>query len=142
MALSPIEVENIYDATRKLLELWMRIKLILQKSFSEGAPTSEQENTYLQIKSEISRIYRGIAEKIPRGLQIDGDKMMEMLKNAMTMEHLGNQPLTERQIYYSTWHRVYLKLTRTLGALEVMKSGYYPHLHRDRLREPAPARKK
>jgi hypothetical protein len=141
MPLVPEEVDQLHDSIKKLLELWMRTKLAFQKAFGEGKITQEHENAYLQLKSEISRIYRGIGEKLPKGLLFDGDKMMEMLKNAMTMEHLQHQSPAERQIIFANWHRIYIKLTRTLGALEVMKSGYYPHLHRERLKSPAGAKK-
>ncbi len=130
MALSPTEVEVLYGESKKLLELWMRTKLAFLKAFGGGEISKEQENDYLQLKSEISRMYRAMGERLPKGLHFDGDKMMEMLKNAMTMEHLKRQPPSERRTFYGTWHRVYIKLTRTLGALEVMGEGYYPHMHR------------
>lgn len=143
MALTPEDVDALHESIKKLLEAWMRIKLIFQKAFGDGPLTPEHENAYLQLKSEVSRLYRLVSDRLPRGLAFDGDKMMEMLKNAMTMEHLHNQSASERQGYYSTWHRIYLKITRALGALEVMKSGYYPHMHRERLRpKQEPAKKK
>jgi hypothetical protein len=138
MALTPKDVDELYESNKKLLELWMRTKLVFLKAFGDEEMTREHENTYLQLKSEVSRIFRAIADKLPPGLKFDGDKMMEMLKNAMTMEHLHQQPPGERQNIYRLWHQIYIKLTRTLGALEVMKSGYYPHLHRGRLKTQAP----
>ncbi|MCE5230782.1 hypothetical protein LLG95_14490 [bacterium] len=142
MALTVDDVEHLHESIKKLLEAWMRIKLIFQKAFGEGPITPEHENAYLQLKSEVSRLYRMVSDRLPRGLAFEGDKMMEMLKNAMTMEHLSNQGAAERQNYYAGWHRIYLKITRALGALEVMKSGYYPHMHRDRLRSKEPVKKK
>jgi hypothetical protein len=141
MPLTSKQVDELHDAAKKLLELWMRTKLAFQKAFGEGTISPEHENAYLQLKSEISRIYRNIAEQLPKGLLFDGDKMMEMLKNAMTMEHLHSIPVSERHRLYASWHNVYIKLTRTLGALEIMRSGYYPHLHRERLADKEVAKK-
>jgi len=135
MALNPQGVDELQEHVKKLLELWMRIKLVFNKAFGEEAITREHEATYLQLKSEISRIYRIISDKLAAGLKFDGDKMLEMLKNAMTMEHLHVQAPGERQVLYRLWHVIYIRLTRTLGALEVMQSGYYPHLHRERLKK-------
>jgi hypothetical protein len=134
MALTPLVVDELSEQNKKLLELWMKIKLVFLKAFAEGEITREQEGQYLQLKSEISRIYRVVSEKLPVGLKYDGDKMMDMLKNAMTMEHLQQLPAGERQTLNRLWHQIYIKLTRTLGALDVMKSGYYPHLHRARFK--------
>lgn len=141
MALNPQDVDILYEEVKKLLEMWMKTKLVFAKAYGEAEVSREQENAYLQLKSEISRIYRAISDKLTAGLKFDGDKMMEMLKNAMTMEHLHNQPPSERQVTMRLWHQIYIKMTRTLGALDVIKSGYYPNLHRARLKSRASATK-
>lgn len=133
MALTPTDVDELYDNAKKLLEFWMKIKLVFNAAFSDGEITREHEAGYLQLKSEISRIYRIIADKLPVGLKFDGEKALEMLKTAMSMEHLQKLIPAERQNQFKTWHLVYIRLTRTLGALEIMKQGYFPHLHRQRL---------
>ncbi len=142
MPLIPKEVDELDEATKKLLELWMRTKLVLFKAFGNEPVSKEHEAAFLQLKADISRVYRGMDERLNNspGLKFEGDKMMEMLKNAMNMEHLKNLPAGEKQNIYVIWHLVYIKMTRTLGALEVMKAGYYPHLHRDRLKEKTSAK--
>lgn len=139
MALTPTDVDELHEQVKKLLEAWMKIKLVFAKAFAEGEITREHEAGYLQLKSDISRIYRVIADKLPPGLRFDGDKALEMLKNAMTMDHLHQLPQAERQNLYKTWHVIYMRLTRTLGALETMKMGYFPHLHRSKLQSRSAA---
>ena len=134
MPLSPPEVEELDDNAKKLLELWMNTKLAFITAFGNKELTREHETAYLNLKSDISRIYRVMSEKLPKGLLFEGEKMIEMLKNAMTMETLRQFPASERQNCYKIWHNVYIRLTRTLGSLDVMKAGYYPHLHRDLLK--------
>jgi hypothetical protein len=134
MPLSPPEVEQLDDGAKKLLELWMNIKLAFIAAFGSREITREHETMYLNLKSDVSRIYRVMSEKLPKGLLFEGEKMIEMLKNAMTLEAMRGFPASERQNYYKMWHNIYIRLTRTLGALDVMKAGYYPHLHRDLLK--------
>lgn len=133
MALTPQDVDDLQENIKTLLELWMKIKLVFVKAFGEGEITREHEAGFLQLKSEVSRIYRVVSDKLPPGLKFDGDKAMEILKNAMSMEHLQKLPAGERQNVYKGWHNIYIRLTRTLGALETMKLGYFPHLHRSKL---------
>lgn len=133
MALTPLDVDELHDHIKKNLELWMKIKLVFIKAFGEGEISREHESGYLQLKSEIGRIYRIILDKLPPGLKFDGDKAMDLLKNAMSMEHLQKLPAGERQNCFKTWHSIYIRLMRTLGALETMKLGYFPHLHRSML---------
>lgn len=142
MPLSPPEVEDLDENAKRLLELWMNVKLAFNTAFSNKEISREHEAAYLNLKSDISRIYRVMSEKLPKGLLFDGEKMIEMLKNAMTMETLRNFPVAERQNCYKIWHNVYIRLTRTLGALDVMKAGYYPHLHRDQLKTKVVEQKK
>jgi hypothetical protein len=141
MALTPKDVEELHESSKKLLGLWMQIKLVFLKSFGSGELTPGHEHAYLQLKSDISRINRAVSERLTAGLKFDSEKLMEMLKNAITMEHLRNQPSNEKQNIYAMWHRIYIKLTRTLGALEIMQAGYYPHVHRARLKSMASSTK-
>lgn len=144
MALTPTDVGELHENVKKLLELWMKIKLVFIKAFGEDAITRDHEMGLLNLKSELGGIYRIISDKLPPGLKFDGDKAMEILKNAMSMEHLQKLPQGERQNVYKNWHGVYVRLTRTYGALETMKQGYFPHLHRPRLqsRGATPVKKK
>jgi hypothetical protein len=140
MALTPKDVEELTESMKKLLELWMRTKLVLLKAFGSEPITREHESAFLQLKSDVSRIYRAASNRLSSGLQFEGDKMLEMLKNAMTMGHLQKLSAAEKQNIYVLWHLLYIRMTRTLGALETMKAGYYPHMHRSLLQK-MPAKK-
>lgn len=142
MALTPTDVDDLHENVKKLLEMWMKTKLVFTKAFGEEEIAREHETGFLNLKSEITRLYRTLSDKLPPGLKFDGDKAMDLLKNAMSMEHLQKLPQGERQNIYKIWHSVYVRLTRTLGALETMKQGYYPHLHRARLQSRHAAGKK
>lgn len=137
MAFTPPEVAELHQTVKNILEIWMRIKLAIQKAFSKGEITREQEHAFLQLKSDLSRLHRSVGERLPKDLQFEGGVMVEMLKNAISMQHLQNQPVTEKRNLFSLWHKVYVRLSRTYGALEVINEGYYPSLHRDKLRDPA-----
>lgn len=113
----------------------MRIKLAFQKAFGKGEITREQESAFLQLKSDLSRFYRTVADRLPKDLSFDGDQMIEILKNAISMQHLQNQAIAEKRTLFSNWHKIYVKMTRTFGALEVINDGYYPQLHREMVRE-------
>lgn len=142
MALTPKDVDDLHENVKKLLEMWMKTKLVFTKAFGEEEISREHETGFLNLKSEITRIYRTLSDKLPPGLRFDGDKAMDLLKNAMSMEHLQKLPPSERQNIFKIWHAVYIRLTRTLGALETMQQGYYPHLHRTRLQSRHAAAKK
>lgn len=134
MALNPKEVEELHHSLKNLLEIWMHIKLAIQKSFGKGPITKEQEQAFLKLKSDLSRLYRIVNDRIPKDLQFDGDEMIDMMKNATTMEHIHALPLTEKRNVFSQWHKIYILLSRSYGAFEVINEGYYPRLHRELLK--------
>jgi hypothetical protein len=141
MPLTPPVVETLTEQAKRLLDLWMRTRLVFIKSFGNQPITDDQEKAYLELKSEIQRLHRSMSDELTPGLKFDGDKMIETLKNAISMEQLRQQSAQERQKYFSTWHALYIKLTRTLGALEIINAGYFPMEHRSLL-QSAPSKKR
>lgn len=141
MALNPKEVEGLHGSTRKLLEIWMKTKLAIQRGFGKEAISKEHETAFLNLKSDMSRLYRSIGDRLPKDLQFEGDEMMDMMKNAMTLQQLQTLPIGEKKQMFAKWHKLYVLMTRTYGALEVLNDGYYPSLHRD-LMKPKPKKQK
>lgn len=127
------EVLETQHAVKTVLENWMRIKLALQKAFSQGPIVKEHEDAFLKLKSDLSRVNRQLSDKLPSNLGFDSALMMDMMKNATTMQNLHSLPPQERRGMLDQWHKIYILLNRSLGALEVVGEGYYPSLHRSKL---------
>lgn len=134
MALQSKEITDLYGSVKRLLEIWMRIKLAIQRSFGKEPISAEQEQAFLKLKSDLSRLYRKVGDKLPPELGFEGDEMIEMMKNATTMANVQQLPLTEKRNIFSKWHRIYVLMTRAFGAMEVMNEGYHPRLHRNLLK--------
>jgi hypothetical protein len=130
MALTPLVVTELAEQAKNLLELWMKIRMVFVRAFGTQEITKEQEDEYLNLKGEVQSLYRAMSNQLTLGLKFDGDKMAEILKNATSMDLLRQQTAPERQKLFAIWHQIYVKLTRTLGALEIMNAGYFPHEHR------------
>jgi hypothetical protein len=130
MALNPQVVMELAEQAKNMLELWMKIRMVFVRAFGTQDITKEQEDEYLNLKGEIQSLHRAMSNQLTLGLQFDGDKMTETLKSATSMDFLRQQTAQERQKFFATWHQVYVKLTRTMGALEIMNAGYFPHEHR------------
>ncbi len=130
MALNPDDVGELNKLMRSQLEVWMHIKLAIQKAFGKTPITRDHENAFLKLKSDLSRLYRVVSEKVPKELQFEGDDMIDLMKGVTTMAYLNALPLTEKQNILNKWHRIYVLMSRTFGSLEVMSDGYYPRLHR------------
>ncbi len=141
MALTPPKVAELNQSMKHLLEIWMKIKLAMQRAFGREEITKEHEGAFLKLKSDLSRLYRVVADQLPRELSFEGDQMIELMKNATTMEHLRALPVKEKRNVFSQWHKIYVLMTRTYGAFEVLNEGYYPSLHRALLAPKGAAKK-
>ena len=130
MALTPKDVALLHADLKKLLEVWMRIKVAIQKAFGKGPFEKDQEQAFLNLKSDLSSMYRCVGEQLPKDLQFDGDSMIELMKNATSLQYVNTLPEGEKRILISKWHKIYTMMTRTFGALEIINEGYYPRLHR------------
>lgn len=142
MALSSEDITNLHSSTKTILEIWMRIKLAIQTAFRKVEITKEHEHAFLQLKSDLSRKYRSVSDKLPAELQFDGDDMIDLMKNATTMKQVQTLPMAEKRNIFSRWHKIYVLINQTFGALEVMNEGFTPRLHRDLLKMDYDAKKK
>jgi len=132
------QVLETQQSVKSVLDNWMRIKLAFQKAFSQGPITKEHETAFLKLKSELSRLNRQLGEKLPSNLGFNSAQMMELMKNATTLQSLHSLPPQERRQLLEQWHQIYILLNRSLGALEVVGDGYYPSLHRGKLLTESP----
>jgi len=142
MALNPTEVKELQHLAKNLLKMWMQCKLAFNKAFSEGAIVKENEAAFLKLKAELSRVSKNLQARLPLDLQYDGDSMIDLLKNSTSLQLLHSFPQQERIKVLNNWHSVYVKLNRTMGALEVLDEGYYPRLHRHLISAAGSTKKK
>lgn len=142
MALNPTEVKELQHLIKNLLKMWMQCKLAFNKAFSEGAIVKENESTFLKLKAELSRIAKNVQNRLPADLQFGGNDLIDLLKNATSLQLLHSFPQADRIKVLNNWHSVYVKLNRTMGALEVLDEGYYPRLHRHLISGEQPGKKK
>ena len=80
MAFDPKEVADIHQSMKKLLEIWMKIKLVIQRAFGKDPITKEHEVVFRDLKRELSRVHRAVADRLPKDLQFSDDQMLDMMK--------------------------------------------------------------
>lgn len=146
MALTPKVVPELQVQGKALLENWMRLRLAFQRAFSKGPIARDHENAFLQLKSELARLNRIFQEQLPQTISYGSEDVADMMKNTTTLQQLHSLPPHERVNIFTQWHKIYVKINRMLGALDMINEGYYPALHRNLLmiekRLPASAKTK
>ncbi|MFH0794252.1 MAG: hypothetical protein V2A74_09510 [bacterium] len=124
--LKPKEALEIYQAAGQLLDLWVAFQVFFLKAFTAEAITKDDEQRFLEVKSNVAKTQRTITQKVPEVLYYGGDKMQDILKQSISVTHLRNLPGTDKKSIYTLWHVVFVHLARTVGALRSVSEGYPP----------------
>lgn len=106
--------------------LWLRTRQFFAKANTEEPITREDEQQFLEMKSEITKYQRTVTPKMPAKVGFGGERMTELLRQSISISHLRGLPKSDRTALLSTWHLVFILLTRAVGALKFIAEGYTP----------------
>jgi hypothetical protein len=120
----PSPAELALGEAQNLLQLWLRAKGFLAKATSEEPITRDDEQQFLETKSEISKAQRVMAQKIPADVSFGAERMQEILRQSISINHLRNLPKTDKNMLAANWHFVFINLSRAMGALQFLAEGY------------------
>lgn len=116
--LTPEERAALTEACRALLGCWLKIRDFLFLAFQNTEIAREQEQSFLELKSETARSQRVVSGKIPEDLQFGSDKITDLLRQAISIAHLRGLPLSDKRGLVNSWHLASVMLHRAVGALE------------------------
>jgi len=122
----PTPAEAALKDAQTLLEIWLRIKAYFVKAASEDEIRSEDEKSFLELKSEVQRLQRILKNKMVAGLDFGEQRMQDLLRQSISIHHLRELPRTDRQLLVNSWHYCFIYLARVVGALQFIVEGYRP----------------
>lgn len=120
------QIEETLNDLKQLYELWLKFRKYYLKAFTTEPITREEEQEFLEIKSEIARYQRVLSEEVHRSLYFAGDKAIELLRKSISVGHLRTLPQVDKQLYYKLWHYIFIYISRTLGAYQFFAEGFIP----------------
>ncbi|MCD6386666.1 hypothetical protein J7M23_12945 [Candidatus Sumerlaeota bacterium] len=120
------QIEETRNDLKQFYELWLRFRKYYLKAFTTEPITREEEQEFLEIKSEIAKYQRVLSEEVHESLYFAGDKAIELLRKSISVAHLRTLPLVDKQLYYKLWHYIFIYLGRTLGAYQLFSEGFVP----------------
>lgn len=128
MASSKVEMANeqALQESQQLLQLWLQTKGFLARAFTETPVSQEEERAFLETKSAVSQYTRTVSQKLPSDVKIGGEKMQDLLRQAISISHLRGLPKADKQTIISNWHAAFISLARAVGCLQLISQGYVP----------------
>ncbi|MBX7246600.1 MAG: hypothetical protein K1X53_13975 [Candidatus Sumerlaeaceae bacterium] len=122
----PTPTEQALAEAQKLLQLWVAVKAYFMRACTEEPIVKENEQAFLETKSEVSKLQRMLTSKMPEGLVFGNDRMQDFLRQAISMSHLRGLTKADRATMLSLWHYVFIYLSQAAGALQFINEGYTP----------------
>jgi len=119
--------ENL-ELLQSTLEQWLSFQKYIKRSMADQPANPSEETAFLEIKSNISRTSRSIAEKMKAvGKMEFGEKLMrELLTKCVSIDHMYKLPPSDKRGLMKEAHVVTVRMTRTVGALKMLSEGYVP----------------
>lgn len=138
--MKPLISSDTVPTVQSMLTQWVAFKEYLTLAFGEDPPQAEDEQSFLEIKSNIARAMRSLGEKL-KDTKLDyGEKAMrDILNKCVSVAHIKGLPLNDKRGLLKEWHGGFVRLSRISGAVALISTGYVPRAHRQ---AAAAARKK
>lgn len=122
----PTPAEANLAEAQTLLQLWVKAKAFFAKADTQEPVSREEEQAFLDMKSEISRAARSVGPKLPQGVTFAPEKLQEILRQSISISHVRAMPKADRSTLMGNWHHVFIYMSQAVGALQFIAEGYVP----------------
>jgi hypothetical protein len=106
--------------TREFMNDWLLFNQILSAYPSPGVNKAQLENQFLKIKSKLAREHQVLKESLGLDYKFDANTM-NIVSGATNLETIYSQSEVAIKKLQNEWHRAFISINETLGALEDKK---------------------
>lgn len=115
------ELERRLEMVREFMNDWLLFNQIMSAYPSPGVNKAQLENQFLKIKSKLAREHKVLKETLKTDYSIDGNAM-NIVSGATSLEAIYSQSEVAVKKLQTEWHRAFITINETLGALEDKKA--------------------
>jgi len=115
------KIDRRVDMTKEFMNDWLLFNQILVAYPSPGVNKAQLENQFLKIKSKLARSHKVLKDTLLDDYHIDGNTM-NIVSGATNLESIFSQSEVAVKKLQTEWHRAFISINETLGALEDKKS--------------------
>lgn len=114
------ELDKRVEMTREFLNDWLLFNQILTAYPTPGVNKAQLENQFLKIKSKLAREHKVLKDTLMGDYAID-QNAMNIVSGATSLESIYSQSEVAVKKVVGEWHRAFITINETLGALEDKK---------------------
>lgn len=120
----PSKTEMLIESADQVSALWMDFRKCLQKAFSNQEVTHAEEQHFLEVKSNLSRLQRVLSQRLPDGIHYGAKRMTGIMGQAVSIAALREMPLPDKKSLYRQWHETNIAIESVRGIVDVIHEGY------------------
>lgn len=114
-------LDRSIQLTREFMNDWLLFNQILSAYPSPGVNKAQLENQFLKIKSKLAREHQVLKESLGADYKFDANTM-NIVSGATNLEAIYSQSEVAIKKLQNEWHRAFISINETLGALEDKKT--------------------
>jgi hypothetical protein len=115
------ELGRRLEMVREFMNDWLLFNQIMSAYPSPGVNKAQLENQFLKIKSKLAREHKVLKDTLKTDYSIDGNAM-NIVSGATSLESIYSQSEVAVKKLQTEWHRAFITINETLGALEDKKA--------------------
>lgn len=115
------QLERRVELCREFMNDWLLFNQILSAYPSPGVNKAQLENQFLKIKSKLAREHRVLKDTLQDDYNLDANTM-NIISGATNLESIYSQSEVAVKKLQTEWHRAFIAINETLGALEDKKA--------------------
>jgi hypothetical protein len=115
------QLDRRVELCREFMNDWLLFNQILCAYPSPGVNKAQLENQFLKIKSKLARNHRVLKDTLMDDYRLDGNTM-NIVAGATNLESIYSQSEVAVKKLQGEWHRAFISINETLGAIEDKKS--------------------
>jgi len=115
------QMERRVELCREFMNDWLLFNQVMSAYPSPGVNKAHLENQFLKIKSKLAREHKVLKDTLQDDYQLDGNTM-NIISGATNLESIYSQSEVAVKKLQTEWHRAFISINETLGALEDKKA--------------------
>jgi hypothetical protein len=121
----PSKTDELVSAAENVVSLWVEFRKCFRRAFGSHEITSEEEQHFLEIKSNLSRLQRVLAQRLPEGFKHGSKGITELMAQCVSIASLRELPVNDKKGLYQEWHKAFISLQNLRGILDMMEEGHH-----------------
>ncbi len=111
------KLDKNIESTKVFMDLWVKFYDLLVSARKREQITPKDEADFLAVKSELARRHKVLQQGLGHDYGLDANTM-NIVSQAISLDAAQSSSDVAMKKMENEWHRVYISINETLGALE------------------------